>query len=185
MECLLVRYYEIYLRSLGLDRERDGDFFREIADLYDRDEVQGLSVYRQHGDINRLRHILSVTYMSWRVAKAVGADEKQTARGAVLHDLFYYDWHDKSWSHRPHAYRHPGFALDNAKKLTDLTPVEADIIKKHMWPVTPMLPRYRESWIVSMADKYCATQECLAEWFPKYNARIMRDRAKAVASAGV
>ena len=36
-----------------------------------------------------------------------------------------------------------------------------DIIVKHMWPLTVTLPKYRESYIVTLADKYCATSEML------------------------
>ena len=31
--------------------------------------------------------------------------------------LALYDWHDGDWSHRPHGYRHPGFAVKNARVL--------------------------------------------------------------------
>ena len=37
--------------------------------------------------------------------------------------------------------------------------VEKDIILKHMWPLTFKLPTYSESYIVTTADKYCATRE--------------------------
>ena len=30
-----------------------------------------------------------------------------------------------------------------------------------MWPLTPIPPAHRESMLVSMVDKYCATQEIL------------------------
>ena len=34
-----------------------------------------------------------------------------------------------------------------------------DIIGKHMWPLTAPLPYYKESYMVSLADKICATLE--------------------------
>ena len=39
--------------------------------------------------------------------------------------------------------------------------MEKDIIVKHMWPLSPWMPKYRESFTVSMMDKYCAMMECL------------------------
>lgn len=74
---------------------------------------------------------------------------------------------EKDSSHRPHGYLHPGFALKNARELTTLSKMEEDIIIKHMWPLTIRPPRYRESFIVSMADKYCATWELILSLIPK------------------
>ena len=43
-----------------------------------------------------------------------------------------------------------------------LTEVEQDIIVKHMWPLTlRKVPKYRESFVVSSADKICALAEML------------------------
>ncbi len=39
--------------------------------------------------------------------------------------------------------------------------MEKDIIIKHMWPITIILPKYKESFIVGCADKFCATVEVL------------------------
>ena len=38
-------------------------------------------------------------------------------------------------------------------------PKEKEIIRKHMWPLTAPLPYYKESYMVSLADKICATLE--------------------------
>ena len=51
--------------------------------------------------------------------------------------------------------------MDNARKHFVLTEKEKDMILKHMWPLTRPLPRYRESFVVSLADKICATAEML------------------------
>ena len=47
-------------------------------------------------------------------------------------------------------------ALREAEARFDLTDKEKDIIVKHMWPLSPWMPRYKESFTVSMMDKYCA-----------------------------
>ena len=151
--------YKFYLESYKADEKNRAEFFSYMDDLWHSAEVQGLKKYPQHADIDRLRHILSVTYVSWCLVKKHGGDERQTVRGAILHDLFYYDWHDKDFSHRPHGYRHPGFALKNARALTTLTKKEENIIYRHMFPLTPVPPKYREGLWVSFADKYCATLE--------------------------
>lgn len=174
----VTKLYGYYLESCALDEEKDKEFFDGFADLWRTDEVQGLKKYPQHSDIDRLRHILSVTYMSYRMALDSGADTLQTVRGAILHDLFYYDWHDGDWSHRPHGYRHPGFALKNARELTELTEIEENIIYRHMFPLTPVPPKYREGLIVSFADKYCATLELMIAGNGKFREKFESDLEK-------
>ena len=41
----------------------------------------------------------------------------------------------------------------------DLNKKEKDIIIKHMWPLTIIPPRYIESFIITLVDKYCALKE--------------------------
>ena len=40
--------------------------------------------------------------------------------------------------------------------------IERDIIKRHMFPLNIRPPKYRESWIVCLADKICAVNEFFA-----------------------
>ena len=51
--------------------------------------------------------------------------------------------------------------VDNAEKYFDLNKTEKEIIKKHMWPVTIIMPKRKETWIVVWADKVCAIKELL------------------------
>jgi uncharacterized protein len=54
---------------------------------------------------------------------------------------------------------HPRMALQNTREW-DLSPLEQDIILKHMWPITlRLVPKYRESIVVSLADKLCTIVE--------------------------
>lgn len=161
------KLHQAYISSFLGREHMSPAFFEAIEDLYNRPEVQGLSIYEQHLDIDRLQHITSVAYISFLTCRRLGLDYRTAASGAILHDLFYYDWREKDSSHRPHGYLHPGFALKNARELTTLSKMEEDIIIKHMWPLTIRPPRYRESFIVSMADKYCATWELILSLIPK------------------
>ena len=79
----------------------------------------------------------------------------------MLHDFYFYDWRNKGVEGQKkfHLMRHPGIALKNASDIFELNDLEKDIIKKHMWPVTAVPPKYKESFIVTCVDKYCATIE--------------------------
>lgn len=118
----------------------------------------------QHGSVTVYEHSLNVASCSLLIARKLGisCNQRELVRGALLHDYFLYDWHEKikSADHRTlHGFFHPGVALKNAGMEYTLTPREADIIKKHMWPMTVVPPLCREAWIVSMADKYCSFME--------------------------
>ena len=54
---------------------------------------------------------------------------------------------------------HSLIAVRNASQVTEISDLERDIIEKHMWPATHHLPKYRESYIITIIDKYCAILE--------------------------
>lgn len=96
------KLHQAYISSFLGREHMSPAFFEAIEDLYNRPEVQGLSIYEQHLDIDRLQHITSVAYISFLTCRRLGLDYRTAARGAILHDLFYYDWREKDSSHRPH-----------------------------------------------------------------------------------
>ena len=169
--------YKIFVRSYCLRECPDEKFHALVEDIYFTEEVQGLERYAQHSTVNRLNHITAVAYMTYCLAENLGADSRAAARGAVLHDLFYYDWHDSNWEHRPSGYRHPGFALVNARILCGGTPgkIEENMILRHMWPLTPIPPKYKEGWLLTFADKYCANCELLLAKQGKFYRRFKND----------
>lgn len=131
-----------------------------IEDLISHESVKSMSNFIQHNNITCLDHCISVSYCSYVVCRFLRLDWYSAARGGLLHDLFLYDWHCSSPENGLHAFVHPSIALKNAE-IFNLSEMERDIIKKHMWPLTVVPPRYIESFIVSCIDKYCAVLETL------------------------
>lgn len=139
--------------------QKDKEYLSYVEDLLATEEVQKLSEFVQHMHSTRLEHSISVSYQSYRLAKRWNGDAKATARAGLLHDLFYYDWRTTKFDEGTHAYVHPRIACKNAEKITELSELEKDIIIKHMWGATIAPPKYKESYIVTLVDKYCAIQE--------------------------
>ncbi|SEK89238.1 uncharacterized protein SAMN04488700_2435 [Carnobacterium iners] len=152
--------------------KQDLEYVALIEDLLDREEVKKLKEYTQHHFTTRLEHSISVSYLSYRIAKRYGLDTRSTARAGLLHDLFYYDWRTTKFNEGTHAYVHPRMACENAKKITELNELECDIIIKHMWLATVALPKYKESYIVTFVDKYCAVKEVAVPLSGKVNNRL-------------
>jgi uncharacterized protein len=80
---------------------------------------------------------------------------------ALLHDYFLYDWHDKNHP-KLHGFRHATIAANNAMRDFGLTKKEYRAIRTHMFPLNLRLPTSREAFILTLADKYCATLETIS-----------------------
>ena len=122
-------------------------------------DVVRLKEINHHFGKTRLDHVLEVSWLSFKMSKFFDLDHSAVVRGSLLHDLFYYDWFREG--PRWHGLRHPRIALENARKVTSLSVRERDIILRHMWPLTPIPPRYLESFCVCLADKYCSWRDYL------------------------
>jgi len=137
----------------------DTNFNQCIHDLLDSQEVENMQRFPQHCDYSCFDHCLYVSYISFRLCRRLGLDSKSAARGAMLHDMFLYDWRVTSPPEGLHAFHHPRIALQKAEQIFRLNEKEVDIIAKHMWPLTLAPPKYKESFIVCLTDKYCTLNE--------------------------
>ena len=140
-------------------------FTRCAAEILSSATVQKMKQYPQHGSTNALCHMVAVAWKAYTTAihlqnkYHMRFDLRSLIRGALLHDLFLYDWHDPNNGHKLHGFSHPYTALKNAERRFFLNRRERDIIVRHMFPFTPIPPRYRESMLVSWADKVCSARE--------------------------
>lgn len=133
-----------------------------ISDLINNETVQKMKNFRQHYETSCFEHCKMVAYYSYLLCKKYNLDYVSATRAAMLHDLFLYDWRLRENGRKGlHAFTHPKTALENASKLFILNEKEQDIILKHMWPVTIKFPKYKESYIITLVDKYCALQESI------------------------
>lgn len=132
--------------------------------LHQTKEAQLMKHFIQHGHISTYDHVLSVTRLSFYLNRRLhlGASDSELVRGAFLHDFFLYDWHNSQSHERLHGFHHPAVALKNAMQRYHLSPVEQNIIKSHMWPLTLFsIPKCRAALIVCLADKICSSYETI------------------------
>ena len=117
--------------------------------------------YVQHGQTTTLEHVAAVAYLSLALVRKLGirCDERALVRGALLHVCFLYDGHDPDPSHRLHAFHHGERAAKNAERDIGIGRIERNMIRAHMFPLVPVVPRYRESLVLCVADKLCAVRE--------------------------
>lgn len=156
-------------QAVNRRKEREKQLRRQIresgADILESTNFQSTREHIQHGTVTVNAHCINVAKHSLMLADKlkVHINQRELIRGALLHDYFLYDWHDKDHINplRLHGFFHPGRALQNATRDFELTAREKDIIRKHMWPMTVIPPMCREAWIVTAADKWVSLLETL------------------------
>jgi len=139
-----------------------------LEEIMQKKKYLKMNRYIQHGNTSCLLHSIAVSYYSFRLAKflRLNIHEKELIRGALLHDYFLYDWHAKYKPTRNvglHGRIHPKIALFNARKDYNVNELEADIIARHMFPLTFTPPKYKESIIVCLVDKVLSTYEVFSK----------------------
>lgn len=137
------------------------EFNEIISDIANNEIVLKMRNFRQHYNTSCYEHCKYVAYYTYLICKKFNLDYISATRGAMLHDLFLYDWREKNNRVGLHAYTHPYTAYKNASQLFNLNAMEKDVIIKHMWPVTLRLPRYKESFVITLTDKYSALVETM------------------------
>lgn len=139
----------------------DAEYLQCVEDILHNPAFLEMAHYTHHGDTTCLKHCVHVSYCSYLFAKRHQMDYKSTARAGLIHDLFLYDWHthSKETGDYFHGFTHPKTALQNANKYFSLNSREKNLILRHMWPLTPIPPKYKEGFVIMLMDKYCGTLE--------------------------
>lgn len=138
------------------------EFHEEVKDLLYHPVVLRMKSYPHHGVTSCYTHCVRVAYQNYKWSKRLRLDARAAARGAMLHDLFLYDWHEcKEKTGNPvHGLTHPESAYKNARRFFRLGKKERDVIRTHMWPLTLWrIPITREGWLTVVTDKYCGALE--------------------------
>lgn len=136
------------------------------ADILSHEHMQIEKRALQHGSVTTFEHSVLVACMSVRIADRLRlwkhVNLRALVRAALLHDYFLYDWHEyDGGTHRLHGFRHPYTAERNARADFELDDIVSNSIRTHMFPLTPIPPKYLEGAIVNIADTVCAIKETL------------------------
>lgn len=151
------------IRSKFRNKSRiDKEFYHLIKDVVSSDEYMGMKNNKHHIKSNVYHHSIKVAYLCYKHHKKFGTkiNLQEFVRGALLHDYYLYDWHDRKLEHKFHGFMHPKRALKNAlEKYPDLTENEKDMIVRHMFPLTVIPPKTKAGWIICFYDKVAAISD--------------------------
>ena len=146
---------------------KDKEYKRIVKDILRNNEFKKLYNIEHHG-ISRYEHLLKISYYSYVVAKKLKLDYKSVARAGILHD-FYLDGDERSKKRKfLDTFTHPRKALMTSKTIFKLNAMEENIIVSHMFPIYPTLPKYKESFLVSIVDKVLGLKEMMLEYHYKF-----------------
>ena len=136
----------------------DKEYLFFVSDILENKEFNKIDLIEHHG-ISRLDHSIRVSYYSYKLARLLKLNYEETARAGLLHDFFLNSENRKLKERFLSTFIHPKYAVANSKKYFDITAMEENIIESHMFPVYKSLPKYAESWLVSLVDKASAIYE--------------------------
>ena len=135
--------------------KKDEEYLSIIDNIMDNNEFKQMNNIKHH-NTTRMNHLIKVSYNSYKVAKLLKLDYKDVARAGLLHD-FYTEEVNKCSNIKDKillfSTKHPDSAVENSLRNFELSQKEINIIKTHMFPIDYKVPKYAESWIVSIVDK--------------------------------
>lgn len=145
--------------------EPDTEYYKIVKPILESTEFQKRKEFVHHESCSVFDHCLLVSILSYRWAKKWNCDYKSAAIGGLLHDFYDKPWqtkdhkiaeHAKVHFFKQHGFVHASQATKNAYKYFPelINPRIENIIKRHMFPLNITPPKYKESWIITMVDKY-------------------------------
>lgn len=143
------------------------------------DEFQKRKYFMHHHNLTVWDHSILVSFKAFKIAKRLGADARVCALAGLLHDFYTQAWlysdelaqiEDGKYLQeigvRKPLFKMHGFThgVDAAKNYVKFFPeLEderiTDSIKKHMFPMTIIPPKYVEGYILTSVDKLNSIRE--------------------------
>ena len=124
--------------------------------LEDEPMVRAMDAIPQHvKGVSCYDHCLFRAYVGFTLCRIFGLDYRAAARAGLLHDLYLQKWEETDVGRFRRLVIHPQLALENARPV----PMKRTSSAKQYVAADRAFAYYKESYMVSLADKICATLE--------------------------
>ncbi len=137
-------------------REKE-EFEQLIKDIETNDNFKELD-YEYHHGISRYGHSYRVAKGVYQLTKKLNFNYKEATRAAFMHD-FYFDYQLEENTPMKNLIVHQNAAILNASKYYELSDMQKNMIASHMFPLSKVLPKYKESICLTLVDKGVALYE--------------------------
>lgn len=157
-----------------MTKKTNAEFESLVSDILENEYFLETKKDLHHGT-SKYEHSIRVAKLSYKFSKIFKADTKSTARAGLLHDFFFGTRKEKP----ENSYlRHPVTASINAKKYFNVSELESEAIKTHMFhqvllkKIFPFInrkekasikefkPKSKEGWIICASDMIVSIMEC-------------------------
>lgn len=134
------------------------EYYNIVKEILNHEEFLKRKNFEHHYNESVYDHVLRVSYDCYKIGKKLKLDYKALAIAGLLHDFYDKPWQDtfeKTKFFEKHGFVHAEQARKNAIKYFPHLVDEkiGDMIKTHMFPLNKKLPKYKESWILTIVDK--------------------------------
>lgn len=155
------------------------EWFSFVKDILLHDEFQKRKLFLHHHQLSVWDHSILVSFKSFLASKYFHADSRICAIAGLLHDFYPYAWlyneelesvdngiylrrlDQKRPLLKKHGFTHAKeAALNYVKYFPELEDKRiTNAIKRHMFPLNIIPPRYKEGFIVTSVDKLNSVRE--------------------------
>lgn len=155
------------------------EWFKITKDILLNDEFQKRKYFMHHHNLTVWDHSILVSFKAFKIARVIGADKRVCAIAGLLHDFYTQAWlysdelaqiEDGKYLQeigvrkplfKMHGFTHGADAAENYVKFFPELEDDriTDSIKKHMFPMTIVPPKYIEGYILTSVDKLNSLKE--------------------------
>lgn len=155
------------------------DWYFLVEEILIHDEFQKRKLFNHHRDMSVWDHSILVSFKSYIASKYFGADPRICAIAGLLHDFYPYAWlyneklasindgeYLKELNFKKSLFKKHGFvhakeaALNYIKFFPHLVNKKiTNSIKRHMFPLNILPPRYIEGFVITLVDKLNSCHE--------------------------
>lgn len=134
------------------------EYYKIVEEILINKEFLKRKEYEHHFNESVYDHVLRVSFDCYNIGKKLKLDYKALAIAGLLHDFYDKPWQDnfeKTKFFEMHGFVHAEEARLNAKKHFPhlMNKKIESMIQTHMFPLNIRLPKYKESWILTLVDK--------------------------------
>lgn len=157
----LIQYINAYQTNKNQKKNvklENKEYYNIVKPILENEEFLKRKDFPHHYNESVCDHVLRVSYDCYKIGKKWGLDYKALAIAGLLHDFYEKPW-QTDFEHKPllqkHGFTHAENARVNALKYFPelMNPKIESMIKTHMFPLNKSVPKYRESWILTLVDK--------------------------------
>lgn len=157
----LIQYINAYIVNKNQKKNikfENKEYYEIVKPILESEEFLKRKDFPHHYNESVYEHVLRVSYDCYKIGKKRNLDYKALAIAGLLHDFYEKPW-QSDFERKPlfqkHGFTHAENARKNALKFfPDLMNEKIEsMIQTHMFPLNKSLPKYKESWILTLVDK--------------------------------